>query len=443
MWRTAGILVFLILCLSVALVGFQNSFALSQPSVKATVDGKAVVFEIRNPKSNSVPICQLKMVADTGILSGKPPSGWSMKRQTTLVYSDTAVFFSSSNPLAAGKSAQFAYTSAGLSTSITWYAYDRNAKLVAQGAVKTPFYKILGGLQHNDLAMLDVYSAFKNTDSASGKDSIKKARNSLFQTRADYEIIKYDFTKSDRKSIETVLNNEDKTISFVERALFLFQQTSTLGDELKEAPVDNSEKMKGVAKEIELLGYSFLKVSDDANSISSDLTVSLKDPLIKEIYTRRGYDIRALVTTFSELGTSAKSTGQSIISAASRIYQAYNIHSSVKDTEIPSEKKATNNSDLVPSGLARFFDTFDKDHDKKIDLTEAQAFYNWVELNIAYRYDDEDEKDPVQGTVVGDSRKGPDYGKRHTRRTRNARETAKTWLRWNRLSTPILESPRT
>ena len=64
--------------------------------------------------------------------------------------------------------------------------------------------------------------------------------------------------------------------------------------------------------------------------------------------------------------------------------------------------------EIIPSNLARFFGGFDANRDGDIDLGEAQDFFYWVEENIIYRYDDENEQNPG-GSPVGDGRPGPEY----------------------------------
>ena len=65
--------------------------------------------------------------------------------------------------------------------------------------------------------------------------------------------------------------------------------------------------------------------------------------------------------------------------------------------------------EMVPDNLATFFDTFDRKHDNKIGIAEAEDFYNWCKANIQYRYDDENQANPVHGITVGDGRPGVDY----------------------------------
>lgn len=66
-------------------------------------------------------------------------------------------------------------------------------------------------------------------------------------------------------------------------------------------------------------------------------------------------------------------------------------------------------SEIIPSDLAGFFEGFDIDGSGDIDLGEAEDFYYWIEDNIVYRYDDENEQNPDPGYPVGDGRLGPEY----------------------------------
>lgn len=65
--------------------------------------------------------------------------------------------------------------------------------------------------------------------------------------------------------------------------------------------------------------------------------------------------------------------------------------------------------EMVPPTLAAFFDTFDQNYDNAVDIAEAQTFFNWCKANIQYRYDDEQQPNPVPGITVGDDRPGKEY----------------------------------
>lgn len=62
-----------------------------------------------------------------------------------------------------------------------------------------------------------------------------------------------------------------------------------------------------------------------------------------------------------------------------------------------------------PERLRSLFQSFDENGDGELQLTEAQAFFEWVEENVPYRHDDEDAEAEIPGTPVGDGRPGSDY----------------------------------
>lgn len=72
---------------------------------------------------------------------------------------------------------------------------------------------------------------------------------------------------------------------------------------------------------------------------------------------------------------------------------------------------------IIPSDLASFFDKFDFNGDGKISLNEGQEFFYWVEANIKYRFDDENDKKGLEwlraGLItqaqLGDGRSGDEY----------------------------------
>lgn len=57
---------------------------------------------------------------------------------------------------------------------------------------------------------------------------------------------------------------------------------------------------------------------------------------------------------------------------------------------------------------AALFQTFDQNQNNRLEVSEARAFYDWVEANIGYRWDDENAT-PEDARPVGDGRPGRDY----------------------------------
>lgn len=68
-------------------------------------------------------------------------------------------------------------------------------------------------------------------------------------------------------------------------------------------------------------------------------------------------------------------------------------------------------SALISNELATFFESFDRNKDGRLQFTEAEAFYYWMEKNIEYRSDDEGTLFLVPGAEApkGDGRYGEDY----------------------------------
>ncbi|MEK6834544.1 MAG: hypothetical protein AABY31_03575, partial [Thermoproteota archaeon] len=215
--RTTGMLIASILCLSIALIGIDNSSAVSPPSLKMKADGMTVIVELGNPKSGSVPVYEISITSDVNISSGKGPSGWSMKKQTTTRTFDTIIFSTESKPIMPGKSAQFSFTSKNLTLGIWWHAYDQNGKLITEGFVYSPFFKLINGLV--DVVRFDhsSYEAIVKEDFSSAKENTAAKRKSLFMVREEYQNVKANLEKNSRESVEAILNYFDKTINMEER----------------------------------------------------------------------------------------------------------------------------------------------------------------------------------------------------------------------------------
>jgi hypothetical protein len=74
-------------------------------------------------------------------------------------------------------------------------------------------------------------------------------------------------------------------------------------------------------------------------------------------------------------------------------------------------------TEIIPVELQTLFSIFDTDGDGEISWVEARVFYYWVEENIKYRYDDENDPDGLKlleaGEIteagLGDGREGDEY----------------------------------
>lgn len=61
------------------------------------------------------------------------------------------------------------------------------------------------------------------------------------------------------------------------------------------------------------------------------------------------------------------------------------------------------------AGLADLFASADLDRSGTLEITEAMFFFQWVEENIQYRWDDENAPGHTYGFEVGDGRPGTEY----------------------------------
>jgi|GEM_PF-6979572 len=95
--------------------------------------------------------------------------------------------------------------------------------------------------------------------------------------------------------------------------------------------------------------------------------------------------------------------------------------------------------------VGKLFDEFDFDGDGELCLDEAGEFYYWVEDNVKYRYDDENDPDglkqletgDINQAEFGDRRGGMNIGKNPLRHMGKAMVIVKIWLYWSMHSTNI------
>lgn len=90
-----------------------------------------------------------------------------------------------------------------------------------------------------------------------------------------------------------------------------------------------------------------------------------------------------------------------------------NTNNTVPSADVDNVRK-TYSSTIISDELASFFDSFDINHDGRLQLGEAKNFYYWVEKNIEYRTDGESASlIPSNGNLQvingGDGRSGSDY----------------------------------
>ena len=81
----------------------------------------------------------------------------------------------------------------------------------------------------------------------------------------------------------------------------------------------------------------------------------------------------------------------------------------VVEREIPVQPSPGALPEQVTPEMAEFFNRFDGDKNNKLSIGEAMDFFFWVENNIRYRYDNEEELNPIVGFIGGDGKPGGDY----------------------------------
>lgn len=82
------------------------------------------------------------------------------------------------------------------------------------------------------------------------------------------------------------------------------------------------------------------------------------------------------------------------------------------DADVPRGGPGPMGRAYVTPDLAAFFAAFDANGDARLQRGEAFAFFAWVEDHVAYRYDDENQRNAVPGVPGGDGRPGRDYEQR-------------------------------
>lgn len=252
-----------------------------------------------------------------------------------------------------------------------------------------------------DSWLLEAFDEFSNGDYNDARDKAREAKAEIKDANQIYFDNEGIFSEDQAKIIDLSMEiRRDQSIILIQTAqvyeeadqiAYELQNTQTVEDanlilpklelfyrgvdELAE-DIDNFADMTDLNRQ----RYPDLGVTEDFVGSYRDLSVVLED------YADQGYDIiQTIKTDYTE------------------------DYVPVDDKEIPTEYESTIPEDIVSLELAAFFDSFDSNEDGGIDIGEAQEFYYWVEENIQYRYDDENELDPIVGSVVGDNRPGNDY----------------------------------
>lgn len=178
-------------------------------------------------------------------------------------------------------------------------------------------------------------------------------------------------------------------------------------DQETEKIVDDEDAMRILPK-MEVFARSSRELAKDWRGYADKIDFVIKtNPAVNEYLNFTTDDISNAKERASILDETAQGLDSVVLEIRAEIATEYvpfperDIPEIVEIPTVPTE--------IIPSDLARFFDGFDIDRSGDIDLGEAENFYYWVEHNVIYRYDDENEQNPEPGTLVGDGRSGPEY----------------------------------
>ena len=172
--------------------------------------------------------------------------------------------------------------------------------------------------------------------------------------------------------------------------------------------IDDEEGALLILPEMEVFARSSKELAKDWRGYADKIDFVIKtNPIVNEYLNFTADDISDVKEMASILDETAQELDSVVLEIRTEIATEY-VPFPEKDipeiVEIPAVS-----SEIIPSDLARFFDGFDIDRSGDIDLGEAEDFYYWVEDNVIYRYDDENEQNPKPGYPIGDGRAGPEY----------------------------------
>ena len=172
--------------------------------------------------------------------------------------------------------------------------------------------------------------------------------------------------------------------------------------------IDDEEGALLILPEMEVFARSSKELAKDWRGYADKIDFVIKtNPIVNEYLNFTADDINDAKEGASILDETAQELDSVVLEIRTEIateYVPFPERDIPEIVEIPAVS-----SEIIPSDLARFFDGFDIDRSGDIDLGEAEDFYYWVEDNVIYRYDDENEQNPEPGYPIGDGRAGPEY----------------------------------
>lgn len=256
-------------------------------------------------------------------------------------------------------------------------------------------------------------SAVEHIDSASGalgNETYAQGRSEVYRARADFTL-----ANAILKRVRPTLDDADARyystsveigFSMVDALLAAISWGENI-DDFVALTESNPEETEAVLYGLEALVGSGARVARDFDEIASKVELVVRtDPTLAgrlEVDEESVEEMRAAADVFEEADVQFAAT-------------ADELRNTLGDVYIPEEERAIDGgwsyefpSSVASADLLQLFDGFDANADNEVDISEAKAFYFWIEDNIQYRYDDENEPNPVPGNPVGDGRDGDDY----------------------------------
>ncbi|MFC1755376.1 transglutaminase-like domain-containing protein, partial [Thermoproteota archaeon] len=197
-----------------------------------------------------------------------------------------------------------------------------------------------------------------------------------------------------KKELEVIMDSDfsdEKDVIIAQQLSTLIYKTSMLLEEKDDVFAElETEDIESILPKLELLERGYRENAKDWQ----DFAAEIDDQDMAEMVTGISNIQNKFADMIDENVDRLKSDIPGYVPVAER-----EITPGVPDIEVKEE-------------LAGFFDEFDADNNGRLSIGESEEFYYWVENNINYRYDDEEESQPIVGTLVGDGIEGYDYRQR-------------------------------
>lgn len=243
---------------------------------------------------------------------------------------------------------------------------------------------------------------FDASDLDGSEAAILGAQENLAEAYAAYNANTALIADKDRSAfLDSLVLNRDLAQAFLDRVR-LFRQFVELNDQYANA---TAADLQSFYPEWEILGEGLDHIADEFEEVSNQMIAILRDRPASSQYI--GLTIDTAVA-YRDAAHDLRGAAKDILTVIQREADDGN-YQPVKQRDFSPVVGPAPESEFFTPEVKALFARFDEDKNQKITLGEAQAFYEWVEQWVIYRYDDEDKQNPYPGLDVGDGRPGPDY----------------------------------